>query len=256
MRRLWIAAGFVGLWLVFESTISWLATCDQISGYPGADQTYKENCSALQGPFVGILRFTATSVGRFLHEFRDEIIAIFTIVLAVSTILLWRATYHLYEAGERQLTHLSETAERQLRAYVFIDIIELEYIGQAIKIEVAFRNQGRTPAYNLIQKAYTTVHSHPLEDNFEWPAINAQSTKGSIPPLGEITSHLSGELPVEFAAAIGKEKLYLFAVAIYTDIFRNTHRTTIGGYFDVPQLGGAEGSVPGFYFLDQYCEGD
>jgi hypothetical protein len=250
MRRLWVAAGFIGLWLVFESTISWLATCDQISGYRAADEAYKEHCSAFQGPFVSVFRFALVASGRFLHDYRDEVIAAFTVVLAISTILLWRAT-------ERQLAHLSETAQKQLRAYVFIDVIELKGIGREIEIGVAYRNQGQTPAYNLTQKAYTTVDAYPLKETFDWPTIEALGTKGSVPPLGgEITSRLCAELPVELADAIGKDKLYLFAVAIYTDIFRSTHRTTIGGYFEAPGLGAADGSVPGFCLLDEYCESD
>jgi hypothetical protein len=51
-------------------------------------------------------------IGHFSHENADPIIAGFTVVLAVSTILLWMATRSLYEAGERQLKH----AERQFIA--------------------------------------------------------------------------------------------------------------------------------------------
>ena len=51
-------------------------------------------------------------VGHFIHENADPIIAAFTVVLAISTVLLWMATRGLYEAGERQLAH----AERQFIA--------------------------------------------------------------------------------------------------------------------------------------------
>jgi len=55
---------------------------------------------------------------RFLEHHDKSIVAAFTVVLALSTILLWRATHHLYEAGERQLTHFEGTAERQARETV------------------------------------------------------------------------------------------------------------------------------------------
>jgi hypothetical protein len=71
-------------------------------------------------------------------------IAIFTCVLAASTIGLWIATI-------LTLRHSRETAERQLRAYLTIEgggVLLLN--GNTISANVKFRNTGQTPAYDVM----------------------------------------------------------------------------------------------------------
>jgi hypothetical protein len=89
----------------------------------------------------------------------ERVIAIFTVILGVATWRLWRVTGKLVEGAE-------ETAQRQLRAYVGIDSIELDcpslktiqedrYVPQTTGPGTAFkdftrvkiRNYGQTPAY-------------------------------------------------------------------------------------------------------------
>src|SRR5205085_11515944 len=48
----------------------------------------------------------------------DNIIAFGTILIALFTYVLYRSTNKLWDAGERQLSHLETTAQRQLRAYI------------------------------------------------------------------------------------------------------------------------------------------
>jgi hypothetical protein len=51
----------------------------------------------------------------FWERATSDPVALFTLVLAFSTIGLWVATVGLYFAGERQLAHFQTTAERQAR---------------------------------------------------------------------------------------------------------------------------------------------
>jgi hypothetical protein len=73
---------------------------------------YNDNQHGCPTFFVGLL-ILISRADRFIEHHDKSIVAVFTVVLAISTILLWRATQHLYEAGERQLTHFEKTAERQ-----------------------------------------------------------------------------------------------------------------------------------------------
>jgi hypothetical protein len=79
------------------------------------------------------------------------VVAGFTIVLAISTIGLWLATNRLWTAGERQLSHLSDTAERQLRAYVLPirATAKVMKLGHVPEITVQLKNSGQTPAYGV-----------------------------------------------------------------------------------------------------------
>jgi hypothetical protein len=52
---------------------------------------------------------------RWLEHHDKGIVAVFTIVLAISTIGLWKATRDLWRASESELAHLKESAERQSR---------------------------------------------------------------------------------------------------------------------------------------------
>src|SRR4051812_12484650 len=71
--------------------------------------------------------------------FYTSAVALFTAILALSTIGLWIAT-------NRTLRHSRETAERELRAYVVVDAISFPFVDVADKalperhLHVAFKN--------------------------------------------------------------------------------------------------------------------
>src|ERR1700693_3187047 len=113
--RFWVVAALVVIALFYDGIFSWLSTCDQISGYPAADQEYKKHCSAFQGPLVSLIRFGVLRFGGLLHDYRDEIVAAFTAVLAVSTILLWTVTPDAADSAKLASQHIP-TVER---AYLF-----------------------------------------------------------------------------------------------------------------------------------------
>ena len=66
--------------------------------------------------------------------------------------LAYRSTDKLWEAGERQLKHLESTAERQLRAYVYV--VGKDFLVQGEEHErfinqIRILNSGQTPAYKF-----------------------------------------------------------------------------------------------------------
>jgi hypothetical protein len=71
-----------------------------------------------------------------------------TVALAILTLTLAAGTFGLWFSTRRLVRSTEKTAERQLRAYVFVDggSIILNQLG-FWNIQIAFKNFGQTPAY-------------------------------------------------------------------------------------------------------------
>jgi hypothetical protein len=80
----------------------------------------------------------------FVHEYREEIIAAFTVILAIATWRLWLATRDLVREARN-------TAEKQLRAYVNVEPLGINPYspGDFIVGHVAFHNTGQVWAKNV-----------------------------------------------------------------------------------------------------------
>jgi hypothetical protein len=61
-----------------------------------AQYDYPEHCSAFNGPLWAIVVFGLLKTDIFLKAYEHELVAGFTVVLAVSTIGLWLSTRHLW----------------------------------------------------------------------------------------------------------------------------------------------------------------
>jgi hypothetical protein len=86
-------------------------------------------------------------------------VALFTFVLAVSTVGLWIATIALYRAGEKQLRHLEGTSRRQLRAYVYVEDVSILYANSEWNpnFRIKIQNFGQTPAYEVKNNCSTSL---------------------------------------------------------------------------------------------------
>src|SRR5262249_18190520 len=83
----------------------------------------KYHCTLLGGPIVSLLRFGFDWLFGFLKEYEHELIAGFTIVLALSTIGLWLSTRSLWWVTRSAATAAQDAADALPtleRAYVFI----------------------------------------------------------------------------------------------------------------------------------------
>jgi len=85
--------------------------------YRVVNQANQKSCPTF---FVGS-RIILRRADRVIGAYDKSIVAVFTIVLAISTIGLWWSTKALWKAGEHQLEHFVGTAERELRAYVYVE---------------------------------------------------------------------------------------------------------------------------------------
>jgi hypothetical protein len=94
---------------------------------------------------------------KFFTAFGTLIIAAFTVCLAFATVFLYTATRNLVEGAD-------ETAEKQLRAYVFIKDggIAITPDGVGFVFGVIYKNFGKTPAYQY--STWTGGGIYPVDD--------------------------------------------------------------------------------------------
>ena len=102
---------------------------------------------------------TLTWLADVFERHGEAVIAAFTIVLALSTIGLWRATSKLYKAGEQQIAVVGDIAEAAKDASEHTRTVERAYVklshmAPGLKSEptglflvrMRAKNTGRTPA--------------------------------------------------------------------------------------------------------------
>src|SRR6185437_10531726 len=94
MKRYLPLLFFVAMFLVFDLAYSLLSTCQPIHSAQPGNSDYQNYCTLFGGIFV---TFILIPIAYFLKIYEHELIAGFTIVLALSTIGLWLSTRHLWE---------------------------------------------------------------------------------------------------------------------------------------------------------------
>jgi hypothetical protein len=244
-------------------TASWPGACvvspEQDSN--AADQANQHNCPTF---FVGswiVLKRVDRVVGR--HD--KSIVAIFTVVLAISTIGLWVSTNALWKAGERQLEHAQSVAvansanvsasiteaartasamevvanaiidngQRQLRAYLAVLPGDSIWQTDALKFEFhpIIRNNGFTPATDVVVISKTIFHAHPLPEVFDFslsvigePSIGTIGSQQSNFAITFLDRMLTPEEIDELKIPDGR-RLTVYGEVSYKDIFSRGWKT-------------------------------
>src|SRR5580704_5605054 len=85
------------------------------------------------------------------------VLTVLTGVLAFGSIVLWLSTKRLVKGTE-------ETAERELRAYVFVtgDRVYDLRAGQRARLVLKIKNSGQTPAYRVHPIGGAKIYGYPL----------------------------------------------------------------------------------------------
>jgi hypothetical protein len=234
LRRI---AVLVALWLAFEAMISLFATCSEGSYQLSKAASYqqaKENCTAFSGPIFAIVRAFLYWLGHILEGYGEAVIAVFTIVLAFATGLLWKATRDLVHGAE-------DTAQRQLRAYVSVSpegIYTAHQEERFVKIDCKVKNHGQTPAYEINHLFEIDVLANPLPTNFVYPApTRIFANRATLHPQAEMTSwfNFNKLLRADEFEAVEQDKLrfHLWGTTRYRNAFgRPCHtdfRASVGG---------------------------
>jgi hypothetical protein len=156
-----------------------------------------------------------------------------TVVVAFFTIALVFATLRLWEAGEEQLRKTSESSERQLRAYVFLDSIDFETqinvdpaLVNFIRPAIVWRNSGGTPAKNAVACHNHIVTQSPLADDFDFPD-NKLKENFEIGPHASFTAK---SIVVSIGAinhvVNNRYYFYIWGWVEYNDVFSKIRRRT------------------------------
>lgn len=144
-------------------------------------------------------------------------LAFLTLTLAAGTLFLWLATRRLVKESE-------ETAERQLRAYIFPENVIVDATHGVLRYTITFKNCGQTPAYDVT--LYTTMAAavYPMLEEPKGPATPPTESNGHLGPGLSIHCHTIPDPPVTSdeikAIRAGKAALYLFGKISYTDAFK------------------------------------
>ena len=157
----------------------------------------------------------------------DTLLVVVTLVLALATVALWRATTELV-TGEHN------TAKRQLRAYIGVAIGRVEKFSSSTLVEgsVIVKNFGQTPAYNLVQTSVLLPARFPFVGSVGELLSNAGPAK-TLALLNPMQDFLAGGISQRLYTDDeiskindGREwRLYLVGTITYRDAFGEPHYT-------------------------------
>jgi hypothetical protein len=195
----------------------------------------------------------------FWEKTTSDPVAMFTLILAISTVGLWVATFSLYRAGERQIAvartaadaaeKSAEVSERALtdleRAYIFVakidgeldPFVEIQSGPDAPKFivpdfSVSIVNYGRTTGcVDLAIIRIEILREIPPEIQLVEGAMenpNAQSAEMIIgPDKTHVFDRLTFETPFTHAQGLemraGTMEIYCHGLLSYRDIFNNSY---------------------------------
>jgi hypothetical protein len=156
----WRVVAFGAVLLLFDAVFSWLSTCDPASYPSPTNQSYEEYCSALKGPLVTVAKFLLYRVGYGLRDYGEAVVAAFTIVLAISTIALWRSTEKLFQAGERQIAMTRDIFVANQRPWIKVTVTIIEPFSSdghqaLLGLSIQLQNTGNTPALSVSHDVWT-----------------------------------------------------------------------------------------------------
>ena len=193
--------------------------------------TYYKECAT-----YNIALITVWQIGKFLDAIAAPLTGLATVAIGYFTYTLKTSTDRLWDAGEKARILSEDTAERQLRAYVFLDTINLpERIDPLTKkmtryIQVAWKNTGGTRTRHFTSRVshkFWELNQQPLETFDFSDESDAATFYGLIGPAQSVNPP-----PIQISnyclvAASDEEQAFLiWGWAEYQDVFRPTiHRT-------------------------------
>jgi hypothetical protein len=131
--------------------------------------------------------------GEFLHENGEAVTALFTIILAVSTIGLWAATNRLYKAGEEQRRSSERIAAEQRQSSERIAERQSEQTQRSLDMALKAANAAELSAKSAVGSELPIVFLTSIDVK---PAIGSVVSKKIVSPyLPPIPSAVFVEWP-------------------------------------------------------------
>jgi hypothetical protein len=183
--------------------------------------------------------------GNFIHDFREEIVAVGTLFIAAFTVILAFATGFLYFATRDLVTGADDTAEKQLRAYIGTYSMETTFYpyqggGYVFIAHVELRNFGQTPAYDLLIEANAAIDV-PDADPFELKNTHQKAAGRNIAFRDAgVHVNVSWQIPeADVVAVRDREKnVFCWGTVRYRDAFDKHHYFTFRLVSAQQQVGG------------------
>jgi hypothetical protein len=213
-----VAMVVVGVYAVYRSSVYQQCTADKAK-QASYQQEYERYAT---------LMIHVDCLGPFAHETHGPIVAVFTIILAGSTILLWISTRDTAIAAKVAAEHIP----RVERAYLFLwkelkhKITPNPLGGDILEVQFAFHNHGKTPAIlRRIEVDIRVIERYPTtlrEIAEDMPMGFALSSEGTTPffPRRQLIK------PEHWTNFKQRKCLLLFlGVVKYNDVFGDPHET-------------------------------
>jgi hypothetical protein len=145
--------------------------------------------------------------------------------------LLFLATMALFWATWRLVTGAEKTAERQLRAYVFVRPISTHFLydGDSCRVTITYvaKNSGQTPAFQLLHFGEICNLMVPTVTRITTPPPTGPLSAVSLGPGAEIEGTVWGIMGIEKLKELGTsfKKIHVVGTAIYIDAFQKRRET-------------------------------
>jgi len=178
-KRKWAVLALIVLWLVFEWWISWSAFCSQTKPIGNIFQSAEEANCIFKGPVSSFARLTY-SWWQHTFDDADSYIALFTGILAISTILLWVVTKSAADAAKRAADAPKESADASVAveaARVLIYPDAHNYWPAAGQFAAHFPNSA--------EMGTTTTNDQELRKNARYVEGNSRSIRDFGKPSGK-----------------------------------------------------------------------
>jgi len=160
--------------------------------------------------------------GPFVDVNANAIIAVFTIILAVSTIALWIAT-------QSTLNHAERSAERELRAYLSVEPLGItRMVGAQTGIgQITVRNVGRVSARDVFIWVQIKTSDDRYETIFDVEPDD-KNIRRAIQPEASVPQGSKDDLPIagNIAKLDPNRCVYVWGVVYYYDGFSKRRRFT------------------------------
>jgi hypothetical protein len=193
----------------------------------------------------------ASRVAARANNWAALIIAIFTAVLAIFAVRLWRSTQQLWTVTNRTLQHAEQRSRKELRAYVSIEPLGItEYAGHNLLVgRFKVRNIGKIPARDV--SIYSTIALDPDPARKDFPIGTPRVSPTVLQPGAEMefvsyeaypipADQLDWDEPLKLAGC-----LYVWGEVLYSDEFNTVGWTAFCHRYPCDMFGVSDEATAG-----------